>query len=143
MGEAKRRKLLDPNFGKPNLDDLFINSNPLMKGTKISQDVLIEFAVLFVPQSILDSFVDFHWAVEHEEVPFDIRSEYPNDPIREFMELDWHDETKQWITDFLNGLVTSRNLNKWQLLNANRNIRKGIILYALKSPCPYEIDCED
>lgn len=72
-----------------------------------------------------------------------IQSEHPNDAIREFMELDWHDETKQWIQDFLNGLVTSRNLNKWQLSNANQNIRKGIIFYAKNSPCPYEVDCED
>ncbi len=134
MGEARRRKLLDPNFGKPNLDDLLINSNFTMKGTKIDAEILIGFAFSYVPEEVLKSFTQFSCSVQNEEVPWEVQKNYaPNIP-RELIDLDWHPPTKEWIFNFLAYLMIVKKLNKHQAANVLKNMTLAIAAYAINAP---------
>jgi hypothetical protein len=125
MGEAKRRKKLDPNWGKPNFDDLLLNT----KSCDIPQ--LKELADRYVPEEIIESAVEFSYSTESYSIPTELlnRFSHRNRPI---IELYWNPITEDWLGEFIERIEDKFKANDQQLKNALSNIQRGIALKVLE-----------
>ncbi|MGL5807682.1 MAG: hypothetical protein ACRC2R_02410 [Xenococcaceae cyanobacterium] len=125
MGEAKRRKKLDPNWGQPNFDDLLLN------GKSLGIPKLKELADRYVPKEIIECAVEFSYSTDSYSIPTELlnRFSHRNRPI---IELYWNEITEDWLSEFINELEDRLNADREQLKNALGNIEKGIALKVLE-----------
>ena len=133
MGEAKRRRKLDPNYGQPNWSKLLIDCNPQEHPSHFTMERWKKLATHFVPKDILEKAVEFSLGVENYAIPSELRKKYPSKYPREIIELEWNPTTQKWIAEFINNLDSTKKLNDSQLKNALGNIRKAIALFVIDS----------
>ena len=146
MGEAKRRKLLNLNYGKPDYIKIFMNSVSTSSDSRINSDILFQFALLFVPEDILHDFVEFQFLTENDDIPQEIVEKHPSHyewKYREFLELDWHKSTNSWIDRFVTQFDSQECLSEEQKLCVRSNIRKAIVIYSIGCPRMSEIEPDD
>ena len=143
MGEAKRRKLLNPNYGKLDYIKIFMNSVSTESNSRINPDVLFQFALLFVPENILHDFVEFQFLIQNEDIPREIVEKFPSHykwKFREFLELDWHESTTNWINHFIAHFDRQESLSEKQKLCVKINLEKAIIVYSMGCPRMFPIE---
>ncbi len=133
MGEARRRKKLDPNYGKPNYLKILIDYNPREYPKYYTTEIWRELATRFVPQEILDCAVDFSRGVMSYTPPPEILQKFPPKYPSGLIELEWNSITKEWIIEFVMDLDKSQSLTNLQTENAFENIKKAITFYVDES----------
>jgi len=146
MGEAKRRKLLNPNYGKLDYIKIFMNSVSTESSSRINSDVLFQFALLFVPEDILHDFVEFQFLTQNEDIPREIVKKFPSHyewKHREFLELDWHKSTTNWIDRFIAHFDRQENLSEKQKRCVKINIEKAFIVYSIGCPHMFSIEPDE
>jgi hypothetical protein len=93
MGEAKRRKKLDPSFGQD-----FFSSLTISDYKRIAKQ--------FIPIEIIESAAVFSWNVQDYVLPEEYRI---NGWKRDLCELMWNADTKDWLLDAAE-TITSQQL---------------------------------
>ncbi len=108
MGEAKRRKKLDPSWGQDFESSLTVED-------------YLRIAQRFIPIEVIESAAIFSWNVQDYVLPEEYR--FPG-RSRNWCELMWNADTKEWL-DGAAGSIT------WSQLGATKKLEKRTVFTIL------------